>query len=296
MDSFIEATNAGVGSAVSKVVVYPLDLIKTRMATTGESFGDTVEKLQEEGGGPQGLYRGIGPKVFKSVTGKFFYFYLYSSLSKARLAFSSDDTKSLDTFSNLVIGFFSEVFELPLIMPLEAIVSRVQASKDPNTSAVKEATAMYKEGNGMSKFYVGLDSYVLGALQPAIQMSVYDQVRPMILRNRKGDLSALEAFCLGSVASSIAVTATYPMDVCRTLAQTAGEGEKQKNLLEAMQHIVKTEGVSALFRGLSAQLFQSVLSSAIMLVVKERIKRYTTRLLLIILTAIGLRARRSVTK
>jgi len=287
MDSFIEATNAGVGSACSKLIVYPFDLIKTRMATSGKSLGETVRELEREGGGKQGLYKGIGPKLFKSVTGKFFYFYLYSMLSKARLANMADPTQGLDTLSNLVVGFFSEVFELPIIMPLEAIVSRVQASKEKGVTAMKAAREMYKEG-GLSKFYVSLDSYVLGALQPAIQMSVYDQVRPLLLRNRK-DLSVFEAFCLGTVASSVAVTATYPMDMCRTIAQTSSDGEASAGLATALKAIMKRDGFQGLFKGLSAQLFQSVLSAAIMLVVKERIRRYTTRALVAILSLLGFR-------
>jgi len=157
--------------------------------------------------------------------------------------------------------------------------------------ALDVARNMYKEG-GLSKFYVSLDAYLFGALQPAIQFSFYDQIRPIMMKNRKGDLSAFEAFCLGTVASSLAVTVTYPMDLCRTLSQT-GTG-KQQNIFETLSGILKSEGFLGLFNGLSAQLFQSVLSAAIMLMVKEKIKKVTTKLLLIIFTALGIHRRRSL--
>ncbi|CAK9096700.1 Probable protein phosphatase 2C 59 (AtPP2C59) (HopW1-1-interacting protein 2) (Protein phosphatase 2C WIN2) (PP2C WIN2) [Durusdinium trenchii] len=322
MEAFIEATNAGVGSACSKLVVYPFDLIKTRMAVSGRSLAETVQELQEEGGGTQGLYRGIGPKLVKSVTGKFFYFYLYSSMSKLRLAAMADPSQGLDTASNLAIGFLSEVLELPLIMPLEAVVSRVQANTRAGVGAVQIAREMFAEG-GLAQFYVSLDAYVLGAMQPAIQMSLFDQLRPLLLRKRAAgaDLSALEAFCLGTFASSLAVTATYPMDMCRTLSQTGrssgrssgssnsngdaaggkggcdqgGEERASGNLFRTMRQIVAREGAQGLFKGLSAQLFQSVLSAAIMLMVKEKIKAATTRLLVAIFTALGLLGRKRTT-
>uniref|UniRef100_A0A7S2W8B5 Uncharacterized protein n=1 Tax=Mucochytrium quahogii TaxID=96639 RepID=A0A7S2W8B5_9STRA len=145
MEAFIDATNAGVGSACSKLVVYPFDFIKTRMAMTGKSFQETVKEIQEEGeGGPLSLYKGIQAKLFKSVTGKFLYFYLYSSLSQLRRAATSDPTQPLGTVANLLIGYFSEVLELPVIMPLEAIVSRVQASKDEGVGALDVARNMLK--------------------------------------------------------------------------------------------------------------------------------------------------------
>mmetsp|Transcript_17488 Transcript_17488/g.34382 ORF Transcript_17488/g.34382 Transcript_17488/m.34382 type:complete len:299 (-) Transcript_17488:218-1114(-) len=288
MEAFIEATNAGVGSACSKVLVYPFDLIKTRMATTGKGFKETVDTLQEEGGGPAGLYKGIGPKLAKSVTGKFFYFYLYTILSKLRLSMMADPSKGLDTLSNLVVGYFSEVFELPIVMPMEAVVSRVQASKESSVSAFEVARQMYKKG-GLSCFYVSLDAYILGAAQPAIQMSVYDQVRRMMLRNRPGDLTALEAFSLATFSGCIAVTAAYPMDMCRCIAQTESEDSPdKKNLFQAMAHIIKTEGFQGLFKGLSAQLFQQVLSMSIMLMVKEKIQAFTTRALISFFVSLGL--------
>ncbi|GBG25946.1 Mitochondrial carrier protein [Hondaea fermentalgiana] len=288
MDAFIDATNAGVGSACSKLIVYPFDLIKTRMATTGKNIQDTVDDLKTEGGGVGGLYKGIGPKMVKSVTGKFFYFYLYTTLSKLRLAMMEDPSKGLDTASNLVIGYFSEILELPIVMPLEAVVSRVQAAKDSRTSALDIARQMYAKG-GLACFYVSLDAYILGATQPAIQMSIYDQVRRIMLRNRTGDLSALESFSLATLAGCFAVTAAYPMDMCRCIAQTETEdGKEKKNIFQAMRHILKTEGFQGLFKGLSAQLFQAVLSASIMLMVKERIQAATTRILVSMFVALGL--------
>jgi len=46
-----------------------------------------------------------------------------------------------------------------------------------------------------------------------------------------------------------------------------------------MQHIVRTEGMSGLFKGLQVQLVRSTLSSALMLMAKERVYFYTRRVL-----------------
>lgn len=46
-----------------------------------------------------------------------------------------------------------------------------------------------------------------------------------------------------------------------------------------MHHIIRTEGVLGLFKGLRVQLLRSTLSSALMLMAKERVYFYTTKAL-----------------
>ena len=49
----------------------------------------------------------------------------------------------------------------------------------------------------------------------------------------------------------------------------------QSSALHVMQRIVEDEGVSGLFKGLQSQLFRTVLASALMLTVKERVSTRT---------------------
>jgi hypothetical protein len=120
LDAVVDATTAGVGSAVSKLTTYPLDLLKTSLAVAPKdaTVTSTVRKLTESRG-VLGMYKGIQPKLVKSVTGKVLYFFIYRTLlNKHRAATESDDVGAL---ANLVYGYFSEVLELPVVMPLEAV-------------------------------------------------------------------------------------------------------------------------------------------------------------------------------
>ena len=67
MESFIEATNAAVGTAVSKLATYPLDIVKTRLALAeaGASLASVVADLTKEKG-VVGLYFGVENKLLKS--------------------------------------------------------------------------------------------------------------------------------------------------------------------------------------------------------------------------------------
>ena len=66
-------------------------------------------------------------------------------------------------------------------MPLEAIVSKVQTS--PDGSGWAAARAMYAEG-GLGRFYVAPEPYVVGCIQPAIQYTLFDQIKRIVLAHQ----------------------------------------------------------------------------------------------------------------
>jgi Mitochondrial carrier protein len=51
---------------------------------------------------------------------------------------------------------------------------------------------------------------------------------------------------------------------------------------EVLQHIVATEGLPGLFKGIQSQLVRTVLASALMLTVKERVAKRTAVILSIL--------------
>jgi hypothetical protein len=271
-EALVEAINGGVGSATSKLTLYPFDLLKTRMAkqADGKTLIETIQDILQKDG-IHGLYKGSGPKIFKSVTGKVLYFYLYRILSNLAAQMEGSSISTLSMKSNLIVGFFSEVCELPVIMPLEAIATKSQVAKK-GESFIDIAKMLYTE----NKLFVSLDAYVLGALQPAFQMTIFDQIKRRMAR----PLSTLESFMLGVLASSFAITVTYPLDLARTQNQTAEKGKHPEGFFTVWARIIQNNGFLALFSGLSASLIQGVLSAALMLAVKERITSFNRRLFL----------------
>lgn len=208
-DPLTEAITAGVATTCAKLSTYPFDLLKTRMATSNQNknLWKFIVHVYETDG-ISGFYEGSKPKVFKSVTGKVLYFYIYRLLSEFAVGSSK---RNLTTEENLLIGFLSEVLELPVIMPLEAIATKSQVMK--NAKFFEVAEELWREG----RLYVSLDAYVLGAFQPAIQNTIFDQIKFKINR----PLTLLESFSLGVLASSIAITVTYPLDFARTINQAS---------------------------------------------------------------------------
>jgi len=196
---------------------------------------------------------------------KVLYFFNYSVLSNL----ARDKAGRVSPFRNLVVGYWAEILELPVIMPLEAVATRVQLSKQSGLDAFQALLAE-------RKLFVSLDAYVLGACQPALQNTIFDQLCNVLKR----DLSTLESFVLGLVASSIAITLTYPLDFARTVAQANRKKEdRDDSLVGILTHTLRAHGPLGVFKGLSASLMQGALSAALMLMIKARIANFNRRLL-----------------
>jgi hypothetical protein len=308
MEQLIEAINAAIATAFSKLATYPLDIVKTRLATAPASttVGQVVSDLTKTNG-IGGLFFGVENKLVKSCTAKFIYFYIYRAL----INLGSGPNGEISVASNLVIGYLGEFFSLPVIMPLEAIVSKSQTA---GISGKQAMSVMYQEG-GVNRFYAAPFAYVMGCCQPAIQYTIYDQIKRAYLLTQKGtkngaQLSALTAFLLGAVTNIIAVTACYPLEVIR-MTQQSGVGDPAastsssssssssdhktphgffgaakhhvQDALAVANTIVQQDGPLGLFKGVGPQLTASVFSSALMLMVKERILEVSTRILYLLL-------------
>ena len=72
-EAFAAACSAATGAIVSMVISYPLDLMKTKLATQEGSEKGAVEVFQLllRQKGVAGLYVGLGPRVLKNLVQKF---------------------------------------------------------------------------------------------------------------------------------------------------------------------------------------------------------------------------------
>ena len=85
-------------------------------------------------------------------------------------------------------------------------------------------------------------------------------------------LSMHETAMVGTFASIVAQTATYPLNVVRTRLQTQGVNNRPRiynGMLDCFKHIIKKDGVQGLFRGLLANYLKAVPASAITFVAFE---------------------------
>jgi hypothetical protein len=326
-----EALSASLGGAVSAALLYPLEVVKTQMqAGAGEAAaaGAASEGEPEEGDGagegasggggmieharrlyrrdPAVFVRGAEISAFQSALEKALYFLAYEALKRSYLTVTGQ--KHLSTLPNLALGCAAEWAHLPLTLPVDAWTTRIQTASAGNSKQQAPlAVLLHMLGDPGCRFYSGVSAYALLCLKPALQYTVYEQVRSAVLRSRRGggsgsSLSAAEAFLLGMVARTVSTVLVFPFLRAKVLLQAsrktsgrakqpegaeepgvAANGEakgsdeaeppppEEQRVMQVVWNMWMQNGVGGLYQGLGPELARGVLSSALMLAIKERV-------------------------
>ena len=92
-----------------------------------------------------------------------------------------------------------------------------------------------------------------------------------------------EAFLLGLVAKFVATIATYPLIRAKVMIVTSQPSSQLSPVTELCKCITdeyENHGLQGLYRGCRLQLFHTLLKSALLMMVRERITRTTHRILM----------------
>ncbi|KAB2599577.1 peroxisomal adenine nucleotide carrier 1-like [Pyrus ussuriensis x Pyrus communis] len=303
LESVAEATSGAIGALVSTTILYPLDTCKTKYqaevrAHHQQKYRNISDVLWEAISTHQvlSLYQGLGTKNFQSFISQFIYFYGYSFFK--RLYLEKSGNKNMGTRANLIVAAAAGACTVIVTQPLDTASSKMQTSEFGKSKGLWKTLS---EGTWIEAFD-GLGISLLLTSNPSIQYTVFDQLKQRLLRGqlskRTGTksspeaLSALSAFILGAVSKCIASCLTYPAIRCKVMIQAAEEDEEgsngaqsksqksQRTVSGAFYTIWKREGLLGFFKGLQAQILKTVLSSALLLMIKEKITKTTWVILL----------------
>jgi Mitochondrial carrier protein len=170
-----------------------------------------------------GFYSGAHYAALESAIEKSAYFFSYSWLR--RLALSAG-LSSITTPADLALGYIAEASHLPLTLPIEVVLARVMTARS-STSAVAVVQSILS-AQGWRGLYHGASTYYVLCLKPAIQYTVFNQLKALVLAYKSAKtkaavlaLTAAEAFVLGAVARVVATVAVFPFLRVKVLMQTA---------------------------------------------------------------------------
>lgn len=303
-EDLTEATSGAIGGLLSTSILYPLDTCKTKYQAESRDvstrkYRSTLDVLKEARSSGQllALYQGIGTKNFQSFVSQFIYFYSYSFLKNLYLRRSSK--KRMGTGANLIVAAAAGACTVVITQPLDTASARMQ------TSTLGKSKSLWKtlrEGDWRRAFD-GLGASLILTSNPAIQYTVYEQLKGRILRSQKMQasrdyerhadaspvvLSALSAFLLGALSKTVATVITYPAIRCKVLLQAAESEDNEqlreadgipdkelKSMIDAIHIIWHREGAMGFYKGLQAQILKTILSASIMLMIKEKTSKST---------------------
>lgn len=91
------------------------------------------------------------------------------------------------------------------------------------------------------------------------------------LANKKQSLSSIQYFLVGAIAKAIATFITYPIQVVKSRTQAH---KHSADTLHTVLHMWRQEGIASFYHGMNAKMSQTVLNSAFMFAVYEKLVRF----------------------
>ncbi|KAH8843325.1 hypothetical protein MCOR27_002363 [Pyricularia oryzae] len=285
------ATAGATGAVLANALVYPLDIVKTRLQVqvkpkTGEtrapgsephynSTWDAITKIMEQDG-LGGLYAGMGGSLIGVASTNFAYFYWYSvvrslyfkSVSKTGIAPSAPST-AVELSLGAIAGAVAQLCTIPVAV----VTTRQQTqSKEERKGLLDTAKDVIESEDGVFGLWRGLKASLVLVVNPAITYGAYERLKVLFFPG-KSNLKPWEAFVLGAMSKSLATIATQPLIVAKVGLQSkppaSRKGKPFKSFVEVMRFIIDNDGPTGLFKGIGPQILKGLLVQGFLMMTKE---------------------------
>lgn len=294
VDNLIAASSGSAGAAFTIVLLFPLDVLKTHMNRGKDAHGvkysglsDVIRRILRDYG-VQGFYKGLSTRTVHQIFQKFIYYYLYDGLRS--IYKSIMEVRTVAFGPNLVTGYVSGVLTVLSVNPLEVASTRQQLGQSSGETSTIAVMRRMARDEGVGVFYRGCLPNVILSINPAIENTLFDQIRVRYMRRfRVKGLSMMEAFWLGAAAKYVATLLTFPYIRAKVIMQ-AGESKNGNKdaaaqrtpptTLGVLARICRDDGPVAMWAGMAPQAVKAVLTSAVLMAAKTKIEVVVRKLIL----------------
>lgn len=259
----------------------PMDTIKIRLqitpgnASSGKALNVVKEMLHKEG--IRGLWKGNVPGSLMYVVygGVQFGTYTFYNRLLSPLAWNSQ-------WHSFVVGALAGMSSSFVSYPFDVLRTRFVADRSRQLSTLRTTITRVFREDGPRGLFKGLtSSMVTITLATSILFSTYESIRIYCERPQRNALHrTLDTFA-SPIAGLISKLATFPLDTIRRRLVLSNSSDHKSfgNLYKSYHRrsaaqiglqIIRQEGVTALYRGVTMALCKSVPSTAISLWSFER--------------------------
>ncbi|KAL4797506.1 mitochondrial carrier domain-containing protein [Aspergillus venezuelensis] len=284
------AVAGATGAVLANAIVYPLDLVKTKLQVQVKKADDEKERSTDDvhykstwdaiakivdKEGIEGLYSGMAGSLIGVASTNFAYFYWYSVvrtlyISTERLP--KPPGTAIELSLGAVAGAVAQVFTIPVAV----ITTRQQTQpKEDKKGLIETGKEVINSEDGWSGLWRGLKASLILVVNPAITYGAYQRFKDILFPGRTS-LKPWEAFLLGALSKAMATIATQPLIVAKVGLQSrpppARNGKPFKTFSEVMKFIVQNEGPLSLFKGIGPQILKGLLVQGLLMMTKERME------------------------
>mmetsp|Transcript_48083 Transcript_48083/g.61623 ORF Transcript_48083/g.61623 Transcript_48083/m.61623 type:complete len:319 (-) Transcript_48083:223-1179(-) len=237
---------------------------------------NTVDTL-----GTRGFFAGSMASIYRNVPHSMLAFSVYPIAENFMFyqveGHPLNEKKSSRTFSTRFwAGYLTLFFTTLITHPLDTLRVRLSVHSDAATLGAFRTSAHIWKHEGFSSFYRGFGATLLGAgPRGAIGFGIFESLKP-ILDKVEGldDYKVGTRFFAGYTAGFMSEFFIYPLDTIRRRQQALGDATciSRQNVLEALRHIFRTEGVRGMFKGISLNLVKNPLATGVSFLVNDHVK------------------------
>ncbi|KAG0332141.1 mitochondrial aspartate-glutamate transporter agc1 [Podila horticola] len=273
-----------ISGAVGATVVYPIDLVKTRMQNqrskvVGELlYKNSIDCFKKviKNEGVLGLYRGLGPQLVGVAPEKA----IKLTMNDIVRRHLTDKNGNITFVGELIAGGVAGGSQVVFTNPLEIVKIRLQVAGEAAKSiegAPRTGAVTIVRNLGIMGLYKGASACLLRDIPfSAIYFPVYAHLKKdMFKEGPEHRLTIGELLMAGAIAGMPAAYFTTPADVIKTRLQVeAKKGQSSYHgIADAARKIYKEEGFRAFFKGGPARIFRSSPQFGTTLMVYEMLQR-----------------------
>lgn len=217
-------------------------------------------------------YSGLESALIGIVAVNFTYYYVYNLVSnyfKSKRISSGLNVKQ-SLLTGLAAGVVSRIVTNPIWVANTRMTVKASKNADETKSDLSTFEVMHEifKNEGFSGLFSGIGPALILVTSPMIQFTVFEQLKNLIVKLRRKNISSMEALLLGSFGKLVAILVTYPYYTIRSRMHL-NMTSKNANSLRVLFDMIRKEGISSLYRGMNAKLLQSVLSAGLIFYFKE---------------------------
>ncbi|KAI4130240.1 MAG: hypothetical protein LQ338_001855 [Usnochroma carphineum] len=279
------------------------------------SVQDAARKIYEQEKGIAGFYAGIAPDTAKTIADSFLFFLAYNFLRQTRLRARGGSIKHLPVTEELGVGFLAGAFSKFWTTPIANVVTRQQAAsmlsrnlsqKDSKVTVQAIASRIQAE-KGLLGFWSGYSASLVLTLNPSLTFFLFETLKRLFVpREKRSDPPAQLTFLLAAISKAFASATTYPFSLAKSRAQASSKSVNEKdteakgtaekveketgskvektrakapsNVFSSIVQIARTEGLGALYEGLSGEVLKGFFSHGFTMIVKQAVHKIIVRL------------------
>ncbi|KAG6899687.1 hypothetical protein C0993_007948, partial [Termitomyces sp. T159_Od127] len=266
---------------------------------------DTVKTIISDNG-IRGLYRGLGPTILGYLPTWAIYFAVYDGIKvyfgeppmggtpvkeKERLypaaqpkgyqPVAREHPWTLHILSAMTAGAASTICTNPLWVIKTRFMT--QTKDEIRYKHTLDAALTIYRSEGLKAFYRGLLPSLMGIAHVAVQFPLYEQLKLVAQGDSDQPLSSEMILVCSAASKMTASVATYPHEVVRTRLQTqrrpladdmSSDGmikqHQRRGVIYTTTKLVRKEGWTGLYKGLSINLIRTVPNSAVTMLTEFR--------------------------